>query len=67
MSPDVSIYVELLVCVWVVPLTYGGDEGIGVESCEGPEVDEGVLGKTELAFAGSAKKSEGEKASGLWC
>ena len=65
MSPDVSIYVELLVCVWLVPfpLTYWGGEGIVLEGCDDPEVDEGVEGKTELG--GSLKKSEGEKASGL--
>ena len=66
MSPDVSIYVELLVCVWgwpppLVPLTYCGGEGIALG--EHPEVDEGVEGNTELG--GSTKKSEGEKASGL--
>jgi hypothetical protein len=67
MSPDVSIYVELLVCVWggwAFPLTYCGGEGtVLLEGCEDPEVDEGVEGNTE--FGGSTKKSEGEKASGL--
>lgn len=68
MSPDVSIYVELLVCVWewappLVPLTYCGGEGTALEGCEHPEADEGVEGNTELG--GSTKKSEGEKDSGL--
>ena len=64
MSPDVSIYVELLVvCVWEFPLTYCGGEGTAFEGSEDPEVDEGVDGNTELG--GSTKKSEGENASGL--
>jgi hypothetical protein len=67
MSPDLSIYVELLVCPWQAPfpLTYWGGEGIVLQGCEDPEVDEGVEGKTE--FECSVKNSEGEKASGLLC
>ena len=68
MSPDVSIYVELLVCVWEWPalplvplLTYCGGEGTVLEGCD-PEPDDGVEGNTEL---GGSKKSGGEKASGL--
>lgn len=64
MSVDVSIYVESLVCVCADPLTYCGGEGIEMEGCDDdPDADEGVLGKT--ALGGSAKKSEGVKASGL--
>lgn len=59
MSADVSIYVELLVCVWAFPFTYCGGDGIEGEG----RVDEGVVVKT--GFGVSAKNSEGEKASGL--